>query len=137
MKNIKYGENMHNKTRSIIFLCTKTPIVTIQGNITATRYRNDVIRSFFLHIRANLGMMYYASCHAARSTLLMFVANNVQKLRWPQKSGFKSYRPRVGPIEMHGSCTAAATKSQGAHACYSSDVCGHFTTVYSLTQFIN
>jgi len=29
----------------------------LQGNITATRYRNDVIRSvLLLHIRANLGM---------------------------------------------------------------------------------
>ena len=68
---------------------TKSRGVTIQGNITAMRYRNDVIRSFFLlHIRANLGMMlarYYASCHAARSTLVMIVSNNMQKLRWPAK----------------------------------------------------
>jgi len=28
----------------------------------------------------------------------------------------------VRPIEAQGSCTAAATKSQGAHVCYSSDV---------------
>ena len=44
---------------------------------------------------------------------------------------FKSYRPHVGPIETQGSCTAAVTKSYGAHACYSSDVCDHATTVYS------
>ena len=31
-------------------------------------------------------------------------------------SGFKSYRPLVGPIETQGSCITAATKSQGAHA---------------------
>ena len=31
---------------------------TIQGNITAMRYRNGFIRSvLFLHIRVNLGMM--------------------------------------------------------------------------------
>ena len=51
------------------------------------RYRNDVIRSVLLHIRANLGMMLardYASCHADRSTIR--VANIVQKLRWPTKS---------------------------------------------------
>ena len=69
---------------------TQTPSATIQGNITAMRYRNDVIRSvLLLHIRANLGMMLardYASCHAARSTLIMIVANNVQNLRWPAKS---------------------------------------------------
>jgi len=61
---------------------TKTPSVTIQGNITALRYRHDVIWSvMILHIRAKLGMMLagdYASCHAARSTVVMFVANNVQ-----------------------------------------------------------
>ena len=28
----------------------------------------------------------YASCHATRSTLVMLVANKVQKLRWPAKS---------------------------------------------------
>jgi len=54
------------------------------------RYRNDVIRSFLLllHIRANFGMMLerdYASCHVARITLVMLVANNVQILRWPAK----------------------------------------------------
>ena len=49
-------------------------------------YQNDVIRSVLLHKRrANLSMMLardYAPCHAARSTLVMFVPNNVQKLRW-------------------------------------------------------
>ena len=91
---------------------TKTPRVTIQGNISAIRYRNDVIRSILLHIiraNSNLGMMLardYASCHTARSTLVMFVANNVQKLKMQK-------------VWM------------GAHACYSSDECGHSTTVYS------
>ena len=54
------------------------------------RYRNDVIRSvLLLHIRANLSMMLvrdYAACHATRGTLVMLVANNVQKLRLPTKS---------------------------------------------------
>ena len=83
----------HNITRSSVFMHTKTPSVTIQGNITAMRYRTDVIRSvLLLHIRANLGMNLgrdYASCHAARNTLVMSVTNNVHKLRWPAKnSGF-------------------------------------------------
>ena len=73
MKNIKYGENKHNRTRSSLFVRTKTPSVTIQGNITAMRYRNGVIRLvFLLHIHADLGMMLardYASCHVARSTV--------------------------------------------------------------------
>ena len=54
------------------------------------RYRNDVIRAVLLiRIHANLGMMLtreYASCHVARSTLVMLVANNVQTLRWPAQS---------------------------------------------------
>ena len=90
MKNIKHGENSHNRTRSSVFMHAKTPSVTIKGNITAVRYRNDVIRSvLFLHICVNVGMMLdrdYASCHAVSSTLVMSVANNVQQLRWPAKS---------------------------------------------------
>jgi len=34
-----------------------------------------------------------------------------------------SYRPLVGPTETQGSCTAATTKSQEAHVCYSSEWC--------------
>ena len=67
MKNIKYGENKQSRTH------TKTPSVTIQGNITAMRSRNGVIRSvFLLHIRANIAMILArdnASCHVARSTM--------------------------------------------------------------------
>ena len=52
---------------------TKTPSVTIQGNITANRYRTDVTRSvLLLHIHVKLGMMLardYASHHEARSPL--------------------------------------------------------------------
>ena len=48
------------------------------------RYRNKVIwLVLLLHIRANLVMMLardYVSFHADRSTLVMSVANNVQKL---------------------------------------------------------
>jgi len=40
----------------------------------------------------------YASCHVARSTLVMFLANNVQQLRWSVKS--LDLNPiLVGPIE--------------------------------------
>ena len=88
-KNIKCGENKHNRPRSSLFIHTKTPSVTIQGNITAMRYRNAVILSvLLLHIRANLGMMLardYASCHMARNTIVMLVANNMKNLRWPAK----------------------------------------------------
>ena len=75
---------MHNRTCSSLFMPMKTPSVTIQGNITVMRYRNDVMRSVLLHIRANLGMMLARDY--ARSTLVMIVANNVYKLSWPAKS---------------------------------------------------
>ena len=75
--------------RAQVCSCTQTPSVTIQGNITAMRYRNAVILSvLLLHIRANLGMMLardYASCHMARNTIVMLVANNMKNLRWPAK----------------------------------------------------
>ena len=58
----------------------------------------------------------------------MSVANNVQKLRWPAKS--LDLNPIDHSLETQGSCTAATSKFQGAHARYSSDVCGHSTTVY-------
>ena len=83
------------------------------------RYRNDVIRSIvLLHVRANIGMILardYASCHAARSTLVKLAANNVQTLRWPAK------RLDLNPIDklLQGTYTAPVTKSQGAHARYS------------------
>ena len=99
-KNIKYGGNKHNRTRSSVFMYTKTPYVTSQGNITAMRYRNDVIRSVFLHIRENLGMMLardYVSWHVARSTVTY---NECTKQRAKTQMAckslrFKSYRPRV------------------------------------------
>ena len=45
------------------------------------------VRPLYYHV--NLGMMLtrdYASCHTARSSLVMIVTNNVQKLRWPAQS---------------------------------------------------
>ena len=86
-----YGKNNHNRTRSSVFMHKMTESVTIQGNLTAMGYRNDVIRSvlLLLNIRAKYRMMLprdFASCYAVRSTLLMLVANKVQQLRWPAKS---------------------------------------------------
>ena len=75
--------------RAQVFSCTRKKTIIIQGNLTAIKYRNDVIRSVLLRIRANICMMLardYASCHVARNTLVMLVANNVHKLRWPAQS---------------------------------------------------
>ena len=68
----------------------------------------------------------YAACHAARSTQTTCKISDGL-----QKSGFKLYGPLVGPIETQSSCTVAAIQSQGAHAGYTSDGCGHSTKVYS------
>ena len=54
-----------------------------------------------------------------------------------EKSGFKSYRPIVGPIETQGLCASVATKSRGAHACYSSYVRGNSTTVSSYIYILS
>ena len=66
---------------------TKTPSVTIQGNITANRYRTEVTRSvLLLHIHVKLGMMLawdYASHHEVRSPLAS--SKQCTKLRWPAK----------------------------------------------------
>ena len=66
---------------------TKTPSVTIQGNITANRYRTEVTRSvLLLHIHVKLGMMLardYASHHKVRSPLAS--SKQCTKLRWPAK----------------------------------------------------
>ena len=56
------------------------------------------------------------SCHAARSTLVMLEATQMAC----KTSGFKSYS---NTCWTHLTCSTAATESQGAHACYSSDVC--------------
>ena len=89
----------------------------------------------------------YTTVHAERQVLGFLVHGKVvvkahqqclQQTACKHSDGlnkYKSYGPLVGPIETQGSCTAAATKSQGVHACFSSDVCGHSTTVYLQTHF--
>ena len=88
-KNIKYGANKNNRTRSSVFMHTKTTSVTIQGNVTAMRYWHDVIRSvLFLHIRANLGIKLardYASCHVARSIDETKINKDYSHRKWDQQ----------------------------------------------------
>ena len=109
-KKNKYVEDKLNRTCSSTFIHTKTPFVTIQGTITAMKYRNNDIRSIlFLHFRANLGMMLAqddASCQADRSTLVMYVANIVHKLRWPAKSLYLNPIDHLlDLLKRKGSCT--------------------------------
>jgi len=70
MKNIKYVEYKHNRTRSSLFMHTKFQVkrncdeISKVGSSSSYSCENT-------------------SCHVARSTLVMLVANNVQTLRWP------------------------------------------------------
>ena len=116
-------------TKRAPFKCNHSS-VTIQGNITAMRYRNDVIRSvFLLHIRVNLDMMFgrdYASCHAARYTLIMIVANNIHKLRWPAKSLDLNPIDHLLDLLNRNICTQPLQPNLKELT----RVCGHSTTTY-------
>ena len=124
MKNIKYSENKHNRTRPSLSFTRKLQMVNSRKHNCdeVSKWRHSVGSSSYPYHWCWHGIKHH---DAARSTLVLLVAINVQtKLKW-----FKSYRPLVGPIDTHGSCTAAETKSEGAHSCYSSAMCGHSTTV--------
>ena len=88
-KNIKDGENKYNRTLKR-FHAQENSKCNHSRKHNCDELSNDVIRSvLLLHIAANLGMMLardYSSCHATRNTLVMLVANNMQKLRWPAKT---------------------------------------------------
>lgn len=75
----------------------KTPIVTIQDNLTARKYQTDVVLPFVIpHIRANRRMALAqdnAPCHAARATQALLAANNVRLVHMPAKN------PDLNPIE--------------------------------------
>jgi len=64
------------------------------------------------------------SCHAGRITLVMLVADNVQKLRLSAKSLDLNSIDHMSDLLKH-------TKFYRAPACYLSDVCVHSTTVYA------
>ena len=80
-----------------ISMHTKTPIVTIQGNLTARKYQTDVLLPHLIpHIRANRGMGLFqdnAPCHAARTSQNMMAANNIRIIHMTAKS------PDLNPIE--------------------------------------
>lgn len=75
----------------------KTDIVSIQGNLNAVRYCNEVIRPVivpFMHQgHAQIFQQDNARPHVARHTMGVLRANNVNTLDWPAKS------PDLFPIE--------------------------------------
>ena len=74
----------------------KTPLVVIQGNLTAVRYRDQVLMPHVLPLvnAHNLTFQYdKARPHVARVCRDFLNQNNVQVLDWPQ------YSPDLDPTE--------------------------------------
>ena len=116
MKNIKYSENEHCRTRSS------------RRNDSCRRPHQTGILRVIIKRTMSRGQKHTSNACSKQSAITPMAC---------KKSGFKSDRARVEPIEAHGACPTAATKSQGTHACYSSDVGGHSTTVSSQIHYIN
>ena len=95
---------------------------------THAREVTSKIRPVLLpHIRFNRDMMlanHNTPRTATRSTHVILVTNKCRTLQWPAQSMDFNPSKHVWAqyIEAQCTCTAAATKSQGAHAYYSSDV---------------
>ena len=84
--------------RGGIFYGVKTPLVVIQGNLTAVRYRDQVLMPhvFPLVNAHNLTFQHdNARAHVARVCRDFLNQNNVQVLDWPP------YSPDLNPIEPH------------------------------------
>ena len=89
---------------------TKIGSVPIQGDVWNWRHSVGSSSSYPCQSRCDVGTRY-ASCHAARSTLVMCVGNNVQKLRRPAKSldlypidhvlGLLKRMVRAQPLQLH------------------------------------
>ena len=74
----------------------KTPLVVIQGNLTAVRYRDQVLMPHALPLvnAHNLTFQHdNARPHVARVCRDFLIQNNVQVLDWPP------YSPDLNPIE--------------------------------------
>ena len=121
MKNILYGKKEHNRTRTSSSMYT-------QNTCTHSRKHERVVTSKWYHSVGSftpypfqswydVGKGWHTS-HAARSTHVILVTNKRRTLQWCAQSMDLNPSKFVSQC----ACTAAATKSQGAHACYSSDV---------------
>lgn len=80
-----------------VSLHTKTPIVTVQGNLNAHKYQNDVLLAHAIpHLRTHRRMALAqdnAPCHSARTTQALLTASNIRLIPMPPKS------PDLNPIE--------------------------------------
>ena len=113
------AKNEHNKTRTSTSMYTNKKC--IQGNMNAMWHPTDVIRPVLLPHSQSITVI--AKDNTPRHAHVILVTIKRRTLQWPAQSmDLKSEQARVGHIEAQCACTAAATKSQGAHECYSSDV---------------
>ena len=78
--------------------CAKTDLVTVQGNLNAVRYCNEIVRPVLLpFLRQRHAAIFQQDLthapHVARHTMNFLQANNVNVLDWPARS------PDISPIE--------------------------------------
>lgn len=74
----------------------KTPLIFIDGNLTAVRYRDNVLTQVVLPFVRRHNVVFQqdnARAHVARICIDYLVANNVNVLPWP------AYSPDLSPIE--------------------------------------
>lgn len=74
----------------------KSELVLVQGNLTANRYIDQILRPHVLHLVDPQRQLYQqdnARPHTARATVDYLADNNINTLPWPSKS------PDLNPIE--------------------------------------
>jgi len=74
----------------------KTDLVHVPGNLTAVRYRDDILQPHLMHVidrQRELFKQDNTRPHTARVTLDYLEQNNINVLPWPSKS------PDLNPIE--------------------------------------
>jgi transposase len=74
----------------------KTDLVHVPGNLTAVRYRDEILQPHLMHVidrQRELFQKDNARPHTARVTIDYLEQNNINVLQWPSKS------PELNPIE--------------------------------------
>ena len=74
----------------------KTDLVHVPGNLTAVRYRDEILQPHLMHVidrQRELFQQDNARPHTARVTMDYLEQNNINVLPWPSKS------PDLNPIE--------------------------------------
>jgi hypothetical protein len=75
---------------------SKTELVHIPGNLTAVRYRVEILQPHIMHVIDRQGELFKQDDvrpHTTRLTMDYFEQNNINVLPWPSKS------PDLNPIE--------------------------------------